>query len=205
MKMFADLKAELFKRELSNAENFDKAILAYSTGALGVSLAFLKDFIPITKAVHAWLLYGSWSLFVVSIIATTLSYVTSQLGISRQQEINEAYYLDGKEEALRERNFWAVFTEWLNFLSGLIFICGIIFTTLFVALNLERAAMAKDTKVPLQEGAPVPQVQKLPQPEVQQGAPVPPVQRLPQQPAQGSGTGSGGNSNSGGESKEGNK
>lgn len=66
-KMFGDLKAELFKRQVSNSENFDKSVLAYATAALGFSLAFLKDFVPITAAAFAMLLYVSWGLFTLTI------------------------------------------------------------------------------------------------------------------------------------------
>lgn len=192
-KLHAELKAELFKRQLSNSENFDKSVLAYSTAALGFSIGFLKDFVPITKAAYAWLLYTSWAAFVVSVVFTISSFLVSQKGISRQLKINESYYLEGKDEALKEINCWARATDGLNLISGIVFVLGIVCTTIFVALNLERAAaMAEEKKVLLREGAPVPQVQKIPQADVQRGAPVPGVQQVPQQqqPQQSTGTGS---------------
>lgn len=191
--LHAQLKAELFKRQLSNSENFDKSVLSYSTAALGFSIGFLKDFVPVTKATYAWLLYGSWTAFVVSVVVTISSFLVSQKGISRQLKINESYYLERKDEALRDTNCWARATDALNLLSGIAFVLGVVCTTVFVALNLERAAvMAEDKKVPLREGAQVPQVQKVPQADVQRGAPVPGVQQVPQQqqPQQGTGTGS---------------
>lgn len=205
-KLFADMKAELLKRQLSNSENFDKAVLAYSTGALGFSIGFLRDFVPITKAAHAWLLYASWGSFVTSVVLTISSFLISQKGIAKQLKINEQYYLGCEDDALKERNCFALITEASNFLSGVTFVFAIICTTFFVAVNLERAAiMAEERKVPLREGAPVPQVQKIPQSDVQRGAPVPGIQKVPQQqPSQGTGTESGASSGNSGGTKEGN-
>lgn len=205
-KLHAELKTELFKRQLSNSENFDKSVLAYSTAALGFSIGFLKDFVPIAKAAQAWLLYTSWAAFILSVVVTISSFLVSQRGIAKQLKINESYYLDGDEEALKEKNCWARATDGLNLVSGIAFVLGIFCTTFFVALNLERAAaMAEEKKVLLREGAPVPQIQKIPQVDVQRGAPVPGVQKLPQQqqPQQSAGAGSPSGSGSGSGSGDG--
>jgi hypothetical protein len=203
-KLFSELKAELYKRQLSNAENFDKSILSYSTAGLGFSLAFLKDFLPITSALYGWLLYGSWIFFALAIIVTISSFISSQLGIKKQLSISERYYLKGEENAFSEKNFFALITDYLNNFSGLLFIAAIIFTTVFVSINLERASKMAEKKtvktVPLHEGAPipglqkttfaqdaapVPTLQKIHQPgDLQKGAPIPGLQQLPQQPPQ---------------------
>jgi hypothetical protein len=186
-KVYEDLKSELFKRQLSNSENFDKAILAYSTASLGFSLAFLKDFVPITKAAHAWLLYASWWLFVMSVIVTLFSFLVSQWAIAKQLKINERYYLDRKDDALNDSNVFARITEWLNLLSGIAFVFAVMFTTLFVTANLENeATMFLDKKLFEQKGAPVPPVQRIPQSNDRQ---VP-----QQQPGQDTDTGTGSHS-----------
>lgn len=48
LKLYADARADLLKRQLSNSENADRAILSVSTAALGFSLAFLKDIVPLS-------------------------------------------------------------------------------------------------------------------------------------------------------------
>ena len=173
------LNAELNKRELSNAENFDKAILTYSSAGLAFSLAFLKDFLPITKASWGWLLYCSWILFTLSIIVTIISYITSQLGIKKERDKGERYYRDKIEEALKEKNIFVPLTERLNYGSGIIFVLAVVFTTLFVSINLERATtMTEQKKVAFREGAPIPIVQKLQR--INDGAPVPTIQKVAQ-------------------------
>src|SRR3569832_1908841 len=59
-------REELSKRQISNAENLDKSILTYSAAGLALSLGFLKDFIPISQAKYAWMLYGSLAGFTFS-------------------------------------------------------------------------------------------------------------------------------------------
>lgn len=180
-KVHADLKAELFKRQLSNSDNFDKAILTYSCAGLALSLGFLKDFIPVTRANASWLLFLSWTLFVVAVVVTLFSFISSQLGITRQLEINERYYLRMDDSALSEKNFFARLTDWLGYGAGAAFVVAIACSTIFVSINLERAAiMAEQKQVPLREGAPVPSIQQVPQ-TVQKGAPVPGIQQVPQQ------------------------
>jgi hypothetical protein len=79
---------------LSNSEKFDNAILTLSTGALAISLAFIKDIVPLEIAQNLWLLKASWWLFGFSIISTLVSFAASQLGISRQLKYAEEYYLN---------------------------------------------------------------------------------------------------------------
>jgi uncharacterized membrane protein len=77
-------RRDLLDRQLSNSEKFDNAILTLSTGALAISLAFIKDIVPLEIAQNLWLLKASWWLFGFSIISTLVSFAASQLGISRQ-------------------------------------------------------------------------------------------------------------------------
>jgi hypothetical protein len=154
-----------------------------------LSLGFLKDFVPITRADASWLLFSSWILFVVAAVATLFSFIASQQGIKRQLEINERYYLRLDDTALSEKNFFAGFTERLGHIAGAAFVIAIACSTIFVSINLERAAiMAEQKQVPLKEGAPVPNIQQVPQ-TLQKGAPVPGIQQVPQQTSQGTGSG----------------
>jgi hypothetical protein len=192
-KLCAELRAELLKRQLSNAENFDRAILTYSSAGLAISLAFLKDFIPIAMSVAAWLLYLSWALFVVSSLATLASFLTSQFGIKRQLDISERYYLRHDNSAIEERNLFAVVTERLTYVSGAAFGVALVCTTIFVSINLERSSQMPNPKQPASAaptviatpshtadfGAPIPTVQTFQASGVNRGAPVPGIQPIP--------------------------
>ena len=58
--VYANTRKDLLGRQLSNSEKFDNAILTLSTGALGISLAFIKDIVPLKIAQNLWLLKASW-------------------------------------------------------------------------------------------------------------------------------------------------
>ena len=185
IKLHDSLKAELLKRQLSNSVEFDKAILTNSSAGLVLSLAFLKDFISIAKADHAWTLYASWAMFLFAVISTLASFATSQLGISKQLEINERYYIKLEESAADERNKIADLTNFLGYASGLLFISALILSAAFVSINIGNNTTMANDRSRNTEGAQVPILQRVPQEPFTRGAPIPGVQRVPQsQPAQ---------------------
>jgi hypothetical protein len=182
-KLLAETRADLLKRQLSNAENYDKSILTLSSAALGFSLAFLKDFVPIESATWSRALYVSWYAFAAAIVVTVLSYVASQHGITHQLERATDYYQRRSEGALR-RTLSAILTDCLNYASGGLFIIGVVLTTVFVSLNLERGSSMKTNRAPdsgsnAERGAPIPMPQRI-----EKGAPIPNMQPIqPSTPA----------------------
>jgi hypothetical protein len=182
-KLHDALRDDLFKRQLSNSENLDKAILTLSSAALGLSLTFLKDFVPSVQPAAAWLLYLSWYLFGCAVVVTVLSFLSSQRGIAKRLKQNEKYYLERNDRVLTETNFFADVTDWLSYLSAFVFISAVVCTIIFVQTNVERrTAMSKDAKGFGQDGAPVPNLQELQTPDAVKGAPVPKPQPVPPAP-----------------------
>ena len=55
-RLLTETRADLLKRQLSNSESHDRAVLSLSTVFLGFSLAFLKDFAPIHDRVWLYVL-----------------------------------------------------------------------------------------------------------------------------------------------------
>lgn len=177
-KLLAETRADLLKRQLSNSEAYDKAVLTLSTAALGFSLGFLKDFIPVTVATWPWALYASWICLTTALVVTVLSLFVSQVAITEQIRRADEYYERGSDDAL-PRSLSARLTDWLNYTSGAFFITGIIATTLFVFLNIEGASNMRIEAPGIRNGAPVPQLQKI-----EKGAPIPNLQKIPaSQPA----------------------
>lgn len=189
-RLLAETRADLLKRQLSNSENHDKAVLSLSTAFLGFSLVFLKDLVPVHRAEWLCLLYGSWLALAGAVLATIVSFWVSQRGIDVQLKKAEDYYLRDDQVALTKSGIAKV-TEWVNTASGVLFILGVLLTTVFVILNFERdLKMSNDKKidqVPLREGATIPKMQEVP---LKKGAPIPNLQSVPQsqqpqsQPAQ---------------------
>lgn len=143
-RLFKEFKTETEKRQVSSSENFDKSVLTYSSWALGISIAFLKDFIPITFANFAWTLYGSWVAFVVTIAVTTISFLISYKGLEVSLYHAGKYYLEENDEYLNKDNRYNACVTLLNRFSAVMFIVGLILTLIFVCANLERSVMVKN-------------------------------------------------------------
>jgi len=120
----------------SNSENYDKAILSLSSGFLAFSLAFIKDIVPLNKAVSLNILKISWELFVLSIILTIVSFIFSKYGAKKAIGYAEKYYLNNKNEYGTKTNWPSTINTCLNNISGLIFIGAIATTVIFVIKNI---------------------------------------------------------------------
>lgn len=182
-RLYAEARADLLKRQLSNSENADRAILSVSTAALGFSLAFLKDIIRLNEAEYGLLLYLSWAFFVISIIATLLSFFTSQKAINEQLEIAHKYYIDGDEQAIEIRPKCAKITEALNKVGAVLLVLGLLCTCVFVGFNLSKGkSMA--IKGFATDGAIIPSIQKISHVGnvINKGAIIPTLQSIPANP-----------------------
>jgi len=107
---------------------FDKSILTLAGGVFGLSLTFIKQ-IPHTNCVL--LLFISWILFVLSIVSTLVSMLTSQDATREKVE-----YLKGLSKSY-DANCHALLTLWLNRLSAFFFISGAFLLSVFVFINLQ--------------------------------------------------------------------
>ena len=133
---------ELLKRELSNSQLFDKAILALSSAGLGFSLAFIRKGFSLVEAIQVYLLYSSWILFAVAIASTLISFFTGQCAIKKQLKLNESHYLENKEKPSNSenkpdnsKNRWNQITKALSCVSLIFYILAIFLTTIFAILN----------------------------------------------------------------------
>jgi len=175
--LYVETRAELLARQLSNSERFDNAILSLSTGALGISIVFIKDIVPIKTAQNILLLKISWWLFGLSIISTVVSFVASQAGIRTQLKFAEHYYLLKQEEYLKKKNFSSLINDFLNYMSGAIFIVAVILTIIFVSSNIGGNVQMSD-KIKMhriQGGAEIPKMQSV---TSKDGASIPKMQPI---------------------------
>lgn len=184
-KVYADHVAEINKREVSSSENFDKAVLTFSSAGLALSVGFLKDFVPIQSAAAPWTLYWSWALFTAATCATIVSFLVSSQALEAQKSRAYAYYIEADDDALKRGNVWDRGTRVLNYASGGAFLVGMVLSVVFISINLEKESAVKDTNIQhsgsnadlLKKGLTVPtmqQVQRPPsQPASSQTTPVP--------------------------------
>ncbi len=129
----------------SGTENFDKYMLTFSSGALALSLAFIKDVVPLGKAVWIASLMGSWIAFVFCILVTLMSFQCSIKALESTIPALNEYYLQRKEDAFNRhlQSFWSRAVGWCTLGQVIFFALGVIFTMTFVIANVREDRMNK--------------------------------------------------------------
>lgn len=130
---YSKFRDDLLKRQLSNNENYDRAILTLSTAALGLTVSFIRD---LQKPRYLGWLIAAWFCLVLAIIAIIISYPISQKAIDKQLEFAKGYYLQDDESAADAKNHLAVYHDKLVASAGFIFVAGIVFILVFFGINL---------------------------------------------------------------------
>ena len=133
--LYVKEEEDLSKRELSNVENLDKAVLSLSSAGLGLSLVFIRNVVELAEASHLWLLHLSWLMFVLAITSTLLSYLFGQHALKKQREFIEKYYLENDEDAGKQISFASRMTYILSYVSVFTYIAAVSFTALFIMYN----------------------------------------------------------------------
>ena len=125
---------ELLRRQMSNTQTRDSAILSLSSASLGVSLLFVKNVVPMKTASCSCLLFISWIMFFVAIVSTLISFFTSQhairIAICR---INEC--IRSGQELNDQTSILDRITIVLSYVSVIFYITAVSFTCVFIALN----------------------------------------------------------------------
>lgn len=122
---YRDLLQEL---SIKSQDQYDKTLLTLSTGALGLSFAFIKDIVNISVATNINYLTGSWISLTFSILCILISFLSAKHALDKaiEAEDNDEVY-----ESKLDR-----ITSILNWMSAAFFIAGLIFVTVFIKLNL---------------------------------------------------------------------
>ena len=86
------------RREMANADAYDKALLTLSSVMLGISLTFTENVVSLQNANFIWLLLISWALFTFTIIIVILSFIYGQYQFGQLKEDAKKFFLDGQIE-----------------------------------------------------------------------------------------------------------
>lgn len=173
--IYGEVRKDLLARQLSNSVNYDNAILTLSSAALGLSLTFIKNIVPIEKIDLLFCLFISWGLFGAAIISTIISYLVSQRAINIQLDHAYKYYIEGNDEFLNAENTCAKWTDCLNLCSGLFFIFAVVITISFVAINIGEIRMKNEDRSG--KKVPTPKVESTE--SIKKGANIPTLQAIP--------------------------
>lgn len=131
----------------SETENFDRYLLTLSSGALGLSLAFIKDIVPLGSAIRIPWLITSWIAFLLCIVATLFSFQASIRALENTIPYLEDYYLKGNPDAFNKhlKSFWVKAIDCCTYSAMIFFLAGLVFTMMFVGVNIRKVkSMSKE-------------------------------------------------------------
>jgi hypothetical protein len=128
----AEYRGLLTRTEQDSQAEFDKAVLALSGGALGLSFAFTKDIIGTATMVHAGYLLAAWIGWALSSTSVLVSFFTSQLALRKAiRQLDRGTI--GME---RPGGLWDFSTASLNLLGLVLFLFGLAMMVIFLNYNL---------------------------------------------------------------------
>jgi hypothetical protein len=130
--LFIDERKLLIEGIREGARTFDKSILTVTSGAFGVTIAFMKDIAPHPFSNTLCLLGCSWGLFSLSLVLILSSFLSSQKACKEQIDISYKV-LVLKENA---KTSWTMLTTILNILSIVSLVTAIILWGTFAYWNL---------------------------------------------------------------------
>ena len=128
----------LVKAQYEGSKSYDRAVMTLSGGALGVSIAFLRDVVPTPNPSSLWALQCGWTALTMSLVAIFVSIWTSQRALLKAIEQCDA----GEITEGPVGGDAGILTDWLNTLAGFAFIFGVAFLLFFVFTNLEGGSGA---------------------------------------------------------------
>lgn len=131
-KDLADYRSLLLHSEQKSQEQYDKAVLALSGGALGLSFAFVADFLGEIPPENVGYLIGAWAAWIASVTCVLASFYTSQQALRKAvKQVDEGsiykYPAGGRLTSA---------TACLNAAGGILFLIGVTLLLTFVMHNI---------------------------------------------------------------------
>ena len=128
----SDYRKSLQTLEQQMQSQYDKAVMALSGGALGLSFSFLKEIVGKKGIVSGEYLLAAWVCWGASVTCTLASFYTSALALRHAvKQVDD----DSISKAVEAGRF-DLLTVVLNVTAGLLFVAGVIALVLFVHRNL---------------------------------------------------------------------
>lgn len=131
--------------------DYDKQLLTLSSGFLAVSLAFIKDIVPLKDAAHLWILYLSFILLAFCVLSVLFSYQFSIAGLFKAKEYWDKLLIGEKDAKFPY--VYAHRIKIVNRISGFFFLLGVSSLVFFVILNLDQEAKMTNDRARTNDGA----------------------------------------------------
>lgn len=127
-----DYRAQLLEYAKESQTSYDTTLITLSGGALGISIAFINQFVGDDPIRYFALLAISWICWVVTLTLVLFSFYTSTKALhSAVRQIDSEKPLSARPGGFLDR-----LTGLLNFLSGVLFVVGVITMVWFALVNL---------------------------------------------------------------------
>jgi hypothetical protein len=136
--LYSEHKKQAWQDIQSSTSSFEQNLLAVSSAALGVSLAFIKDIVSLKQAVSLKLLYTSWICFSVCIVLTVFSFRLSVAAQTKYLDYLWAYYIEGKQQFFNKKSIYSKTLAISIWIAAALFLAGLIFTVVFCIKNVAR-------------------------------------------------------------------
>ena len=136
-----DYRNLLTELEQKAYEDYDKALLAVSGGALAISIAFVKNIVGHDSYQYSCLLICAWISWTLTILVVLGSFLMSQKALSTA--IKE---LDTGEEKTKLGGIADKITGLLNVAGGILFFVGVVLMVIFASINLGESNVEATSK-----------------------------------------------------------
>jgi len=152
--LYSEHKKQAWEDIQKSTDSYDQSLLTLSSGGLGVSIAFIKDLVPLHYAVWLRLLYVSWALFVLTILFTVASFLLSVKAQNRYLQFLWKFYVEGDDTYRDKESWYSKSLRWCTIFGGIFFLAAFVCTAIFATKNVSRySKMSEATKfVRLMEG-----------------------------------------------------
>lgn len=138
LELYNEHRRQAWQDIQTSTDQFDRSLLTLSSGALALSLAFIKDLVPLKDAVGICWLYSSWISFALCILVTLGSFLISVQAQKKHLSYFYKFYVEGMEEYSDKRSRWSRALAWCSIGGGLLFLGGLLCTMMFAYENIRR-------------------------------------------------------------------
>ena len=132
----------------SQTDSFDKGMLTLSSASLGVSLAFIKDTVPLSQATWVNILELSWVAFSLCIVVTVISFRVSICVLKERRALLDRMH-ETKDRSLaqsaRESRCSRMLTG-CTYTALTLFLAGLAFTVIFLVKNVSSSSINGNAK-----------------------------------------------------------
>jgi hypothetical protein len=131
----------------SSSDNFDQSLMTVSSAALGVSLLFIKDIVPLKDADWLRMLYVSWLSFAICIVLTVFSFRLSVAAQTVYLQYLRKYYIEKNSDYFNKQSWQSKWLSVFTWAASVLFLAGLACTVIFCVHNVARSHMNKDSTI----------------------------------------------------------